>query len=214
MPKLKEININYEQIKDLFSQLDFEKKMALIREVTKEREYKKNFYEYTEKLVKKYNISKMSEEELDALLHDKNWRRLNFLISKVVIDTNIYISAIFWGGNPREVVDLGRDEKILIFTSLEIENEIAEKLRTKFKLDEDDINHILLDFSTFTIPIKVTKHIEAVPDDQDDNKFIECAVKCNADYIVSGDRHLLKLKEYAGIRILKASEFLSILSKK
>jgi len=72
MPKLKEININYEQIKDLFSQLDFEKKMALIKEVTKEREYKKNFYEYTEKLVKKYDIPKMSQEELDAFLHDKN----------------------------------------------------------------------------------------------------------------------------------------------
>ena len=54
------------------------------------------------------------------------------MITRVVIDTNIYISAIFWGGKPRKVVDLGRGEKILIFSSLEIEKEIAEKLRTKF----------------------------------------------------------------------------------
>ncbi len=135
------------------------------------------------------------------------------MAAKVVIDTNIYISAIFWGGKPREVVDLGRDKNILIFTSLDIEKEIAEKLRTKFKLDEEKVNKVLLDFATFTIPVKVTKRIQAVPDDSDDDKFIECAISCNADYIVSGDRHLLNLKGYAGIRILKASEFLSSLSR-
>jgi putative PIN family toxin of toxin-antitoxin system len=133
------------------------------------------------------------------------------LIPKVVIDTNIYISAIFWSGKPREVIDLGRNEKILIFSSLEIENEIGEKLRTKFKLNGDDITYILLDFSTFTISVKVSKHFEAVPADPDDNKFLECAIKCNADYIVSGDKHLLKLKEFRGINIRKASEFLSLI---
>ena len=107
----------------------------------------------------------------------------------------------------------GRGEKILIFSSLEIEKEIAEKLRTKFKLDEEEVNRILLDFSTFTIPVEVTKQIEVVTDDREDDKFIECAICCNADYIVSGDRHLLNLKEYAGIKILKASEFLSILPR-
>ncbi len=133
------------------------------------------------------------------------------MIFKVVIDTNIYISAIFWGGKPRKIIDSGREEKILIFTSIEIEDEIAGKLSKKFNLKESEINNILLDFSTFTIPIKITKHIDAVPDDPDDNKFIECAVMCNADYIVSGDEHLLKLKEYTGIKILKASEFLKLL---
>lgn len=96
------------------------------------------------------------------------------MIAKVVIDTNIYISAIFWGGKPREIVDLGRDGNIIIFTSLGIEEEIAEKLRTKFKLDEEEANQILLDFSTFTIPAKVTKQIQAVADDPDDDKFVEC----------------------------------------
>jgi putative PIN family toxin of toxin-antitoxin system len=136
------------------------------------------------------------------------------LAIKIVIDTNIYISAIFWGGKPREIVDLGRDEKILIFTSSEIENEIAEKLRTKFRLDEDEIKNILLDFSIFTIPTEVSMNVDAVSEDPEDNKFIECALTCNADYLVSGDRHLLKIKEYAGIKILRASEFLSTISKK
>lgn len=52
---------------------------------------------------------------------------------KIVVDTNIYISAIFWVGKPRGVIDLGREGHIRIFTSLKIEKEIAEKLETKFK---------------------------------------------------------------------------------
>jgi len=70
MPKLKDVDINYDQVKELVRQLDFEKKMALIREVAREKEYKKNFYNYTEGLVKKYKIPKMSEKELDAFLHN------------------------------------------------------------------------------------------------------------------------------------------------
>jgi putative PIN family toxin of toxin-antitoxin system len=135
-------------------------------------------------------------------------------LDRIVVDTNIYISAIFWGGKPREIIDLGRDNRVHIFTSLEIENEIAEKLRTKFRLDEEEINQILLDFSTLTVPVKVTTKIEALPDDPEDNKFIECAVLSGANYIVSGDKHLLELKEYSGIKILKASEYLAIFEKK
>ncbi len=58
------------------------------------------------------------------------------MIPKIVINTNIYISAIFWNGKPREVIDLGRDGKAIIFTSLEIDNEISEKLMTKFNLSK------------------------------------------------------------------------------
>ncbi len=126
----------------------------------------------------------------------------------VVIDTNIYISAIFWKGKPRQVIDLGRDEKINILTSAAIEEEIADKLKTKFNLDKNEISQILSDFSTFTKLVSATDRIQAVPDDPDDDKIIECAVSGKADYIVSGDRHLLKLEEYAGITILNASDFL------
>ena len=135
-------------------------------------------------------------------------------MDRIVVDTNIYISAIFWGGKPREIIDLGRDNRVHIFTSLEIENDIAEKLRTKFRLNEEEINQILLDFSTLTVPVKVTTKIEVIPDDPEDNKFIECAVISGANYIVSGDKHLLDLKEYSGIKILKASEYLAIFEKK
>ena len=70
MPKLKEINIDYEQVRDLVYQLAFEKKMTLIREIVKDRRYQEDFYHFAESLVKKYDIPKMNESELDAFLHD------------------------------------------------------------------------------------------------------------------------------------------------
>ncbi len=72
MPKLKEVDINYDQIRELVLQLEFEKKMTLIKELIRERGYKKNLYAYTEGLAKKYDIPKMSEEQLDTFLHKRN----------------------------------------------------------------------------------------------------------------------------------------------
>ncbi len=135
------------------------------------------------------------------------------MMMRVVVDTNVYISAIFWGGKPRKILDWGRDNKVNILTSADIEEEIAEKLHGKFGLEEDEIRQILADFSTFTKFVRISGQIRAVPDDPDDDKFIECAVSGKADYIVSGDRHLLQLKEYAGIKIMKVADFLSISEK-
>ena len=136
------------------------------------------------------------------------------MIPKIVIDTNIYISAIFWGGKPRSVVDLGRNGQVSIFTSSQIEKEINKKLKTKFGLSDEEVAQILLDFSTFTLPIKASRKITVIDDDPDDDKFIECAVASRAGFIVSGDKHLLNLKEYKGIKIMKAGDFLSLFLKK
>ncbi len=69
MPKLKEIDISYDQIRELVCHLEFKKKMSLIKEIVKEKEYRNNFYDYTQSLLEKYNISRMDEDELDAFLH-------------------------------------------------------------------------------------------------------------------------------------------------
>jgi putative PIN family toxin of toxin-antitoxin system len=127
---------------------------------------------------------------------------------RIVVDTNVYISAIFWGGKPRHVIDLGRNGTIQIFTSEDIEQEILDKLMIKFGLNSDDAGREMADFSTFTKPIRVSRRIHVVKDDPDDDKFIECAVECGAKFIVSGDKHLLKMKKYKGIGIVNAAIFL------
>ncbi len=127
---------------------------------------------------------------------------------KVVIDTNVYISAIFWGGKPRKVVNLGRTGDIIIFTSNEIEQEIAEKLINKFNLSKAETDQILIDFSTFTNNIKVTSKIKIIESDPDDNKFLECGVDAKVNFIISGDKHLINLKKYKTIKIVNPFDFL------
>ncbi len=127
---------------------------------------------------------------------------------RVVVDTNVYISAIFWGGKPRHVIDLSRDGKIQIFISEDIEQEILDKLMTKFGLNSDDTGRVMADFSTFTKLVKVSRPVHVVKDDPDDDKFIECAVECGAEFIISGDKHLLEMKKYKGIDIMNAATFL------
>jgi predicted nucleic acid-binding protein len=88
----------------------------------------------------------------------------------VVVDTNVYISAIFWGGKPRDVINFGRDGKIQIFTSEDIEQKILDKLMTKFGLNSDEAGRVMADFSTFTKPIRVSRRIHVVKECKDRRK--------------------------------------------
>ena len=72
MPRLKEIDINYDQIRELVCQLEFNRKMSLIKEIVKGKDYRNSFYAYTESLLKKYNIPRMTEDGLDTFLHQKH----------------------------------------------------------------------------------------------------------------------------------------------
>lgn len=70
MPKLREIEIGYEQIRDLVYQLAFEKRIALIKEIVRDESYRKEFYRFTESLTKRYDIPEMTEFQLDTFLHE------------------------------------------------------------------------------------------------------------------------------------------------
>jgi len=70
MPKLKEVEIDYEQVRELVFQLDNEQKLKLIADISKDKNYRENFYSYTRNLVRKRNIPDMTEEELDDFLHE------------------------------------------------------------------------------------------------------------------------------------------------
>jgi len=130
---------------------------------------------------------------------------------RVVVDTNVFISSLLnTEGNPRKVVDLWRYEKITLCVSQEILAEYFAVLsrfgvsrepegKQLLQLFQNRYNQVFLTF---------TPAISAIREDPADNKFIECAVAAGAKYIVSGDRHLLNLKAFKGIRILPPTEFL------
>jgi putative PIN family toxin of toxin-antitoxin system len=128
---------------------------------------------------------------------------------KIVVDTNFLVSATQWdySVSHKLLLKLIKNNE-LIFSTKEILEEFSEVLKRDFLYSEEDIENILekvLQFLTLIIP---NQKVEIIKDDADDNKIIECALECSADYIISYDKHLLNLKEYNGIKIVKPEEII------
>lgn len=130
---------------------------------------------------------------------------------KVVIDTNIFVSS-FFGGNPRKIIDLWKNEKITICLSNAILDEYIDVLRRIGIKDEYELEELLSLFSNgFNILFTTkTPKIKIIKDDPDDDKFIECAVASKADAIITGDGEVLAIKKYMAIKILTPQQFLEI----
>jgi len=126
---------------------------------------------------------------------------------KVVPDTNIVISAVFWRGNPYEVIRRGILGEYQLVISVEILDEIADRLRNKFQFPEESIQELIDILMTYCHIVEPSSKFDVVRDKKD-NKIVECAFDGKADYIVTGDPDLIELKEFKGIKIVKAKEFL------
>ncbi len=126
---------------------------------------------------------------------------------RAVLDTNIIISSLFWKGNPYEVVRKGVLGEFQPVMSAAILDEITEKLRNKFRLPEGGIQELMDTLLTYCHIVEPTSRFDVVRDKKD-NKIIECAFDGKADCIVTGDPDLLELKEFMGIQIVTAKDFL------
>ena len=133
-------------------------------------------------------------------------------MKKIVCDTNILISAlIFPGGKPDQVIKLAQIGKVTLFTSPDILLEFRKVLANKFKLSEQRINELVDTITSFATIVKPKMKVSVIEQKEDDNRILECAVEGKCDYIISGDEHhILPLKQYKGIKILRASEFLNL----
>jgi putative PIN family toxin of toxin-antitoxin system len=130
------------------------------------------------------------------------------MTSKIVFDTNVLISATLWDNSvAQKVLFKCLRENIQIFSSQEIIEEYKEILARDFDYEEQEIGEILERIFQFVNMVVPSVKVEAVKEDSDDNKIIECALESNAEYILSYDKHLLKLKEYRGIKIVRPEEF-------
>ena len=132
--------------------------------------------------------------------------------SKVVLDTNVFISAFGWRGIPWSIVDLVRHGTIINHTSADMLEELRRvvaypKLKFSTQLQGDSIEFVLAN-STPVIPAPVTGINIADPDDI---MVISCAVAADACCIISGDPHLLDLGSYKNIAILNPATFISSL---
>lgn len=133
---------------------------------------------------------------------------------RVVIDTNLIISGTTKSNSiPHRLLEGWRKKEFLLITSIPILSEIKEVLERKeiqahFFLKPEDIQEMIQALSTQTIITSGALEVDIVKDDPDDNKFIAAAIEGSASYVISGDRHLLDIKEYEGIKIMKARNFL------
>lgn len=130
-------------------------------------------------------------------------------IPKVGVDSNTILSGYLFGGKPDEILHLGSKKKIQIITSSQILAECIEVLRKKFKADKRQILKFQKILNRASTSVEPRETILFVIRDPDDNKFVEAAVEGNCEYIVSGDKNLLDLKEYKDIKIVSSAEFIN-----
>jgi len=127
---------------------------------------------------------------------------------KAVFDTNIFISAfIIPGSQGEKAFLLARQRRFELYTSVPILTETANKLREKFNQLEEDIKEALKTISRAAEVLKPSIKLDVL-EDVPDNRILECAVEAKADVIVTGDRHLLKLKKFQGIPVVRLVDFL------
>lgn len=127
---------------------------------------------------------------------------------KVVFDTNIFISAfIVPGSQGEQAFLLARHKCFELYTSVAILTETANRLRKKFDQSEEDIGQALKLISRAAKVLKPTVKLNVL-EDAPDNRILECVFHAEADVVVTGDRHLLKLKKFHGISIVRLVDFL------
>jgi putative PIN family toxin of toxin-antitoxin system len=130
-------------------------------------------------------------------------------VKKVVLDTNVTISALFWEGNPRKIYDLVHQGKLIMLLSDDMEKEFIRVLGyEKFGLSPQEVMPFLRNLRTHARHMETKSKISVVIADPTDNIFLECAMDGGANFIISGDRHLLDIEVYKGIKIVRAGEFL------
>ncbi|MFZ2653961.1 MAG: putative toxin-antitoxin system toxin component, PIN family [Victivallales bacterium] len=128
---------------------------------------------------------------------------------RIVLDTNVTISGILFGGIPRSILDMLISKRHDFFLSMPIIEEIREVLnRPKFGFDNGNALLVVEELHSTCAIVKPAKAINFIIDDPDDDKILECAVEADADIIISGDSHLLSLGSYKGIKILSPRQFI------
>jgi putative PIN family toxin of toxin-antitoxin system len=131
-------------------------------------------------------------------------------VLRVTADTNILISGLnFRRGKPFELLELARTGKINLAVSEAILDEMEDVLRRKFGWNDEDIAEGRKRITAMARTVKPTVRLDVIKEDPDDNKILECA-SSSSDFIVSGDKDLLRLGHYDSIRILNVSDFLAL----
>ena len=135
---------------------------------------------------------------------------------RVVLDTNVVVSALIWGGTPFRLLEAAIEGDVLLHTTRELLIELRDvlgrpHLATRLTRQGSSIQHALALYSQLAISVTPASVPPVVIDDPDDDHVIAAAVAANADLIVSGDRHLLALGTHGTIRIVTPADALLVI---
>ena len=135
---------------------------------------------------------------------------------RITVDTNILISASFQHGLPEKIINKAENRELILVLSekiLEEYNKVLnyEEIKEKIQGKDLEMKQALLRIGMIAEIVEIKSKIKLIKEDPSDNKIIECAVDGKVDYIISKDNHLLKHKEYKGIKIITPEEFLKII---
>jgi len=134
---------------------------------------------------------------------------------RVVVDTNVFVSS-FFGGKPFRIIEKWLSGEITLCVSGPILKEYFDVLN-RFDFERKDLLFKLMKMFELNHNMLFVSHPderEWIKEDPADNKFIACAISLEAEFIISGDRHLRNLKSIGKIKILSPSEFLKIAERK
>ncbi|MBW1699677.1 MAG: putative toxin-antitoxin system toxin component, PIN family [Deltaproteobacteria bacterium] len=137
---------------------------------------------------------------------------------KVVLDTNIFVSSLLSrSGRPATIIDAWHTGRYLLVTSPSVISEIhrvlkSPRIRKKYGLTRDQVENLIFLLENYALVVPgLTDTQGAVAEDPTDEMFLSAALDAKADFIVSGDHHLLDLCEYKGISILTVEQFTELL---
>jgi len=128
---------------------------------------------------------------------------------RIVLDTNVFVSGVFFTGPPYQILEAWRDGKVRLAVSPEIVEEyqrVGKALTNQFP--GVDLEPIIQLIAVKADLVQASALPERVCDDPEDEKFLTCALASKSEVIISGDRHLLKISEYCGVRVVRPREFL------
>lgn len=132
---------------------------------------------------------------------------------KVVFDTNVLVSALLWRGTPYHCLLAVRAGLAELILSPPIMEEFRRVLCEKFAMTQAEAEENIAVVREFSMLIDIPGTLRVVMEDPDDDKFVETALVAGAPWLVSGDKHLLRLGEYRGIKVISARAFLDLLAE-
>jgi putative PIN family toxin of toxin-antitoxin system len=122
---------------------------------------------------------------------------------RIVFDSNVYISALLFKGIPGKILEMAQKDKITLIVSDEITTETVRILEEKFRWPRHNIDKFKRRLPDISENIRLKIKLDVIKERESDNRILECAVSGDANLIISGDKHLLKLKKYKNIPIVR-----------